>query len=375
MSLAISNNIYIDNLNNNGKDYKAGVNSIDSKENKSDEVKLSPITKLKKKLLPAITESMELGREIGEDLAKINDYEVIKNGLLFIGLKEKKAHAVASGFSNREFNKYIAKTSIKVAEYIPSKYIEAKLTKEINNQVVSSISRNIPNTTTITDPKIKAKFKSSITEGNLKAVEKLKSENILSKSIDTRKEVKGMFTTIKDQGLKNATKEIKNTLLTNQNKKIIQSSIENSSEYSKHLLKDAIDNATQKAGEKISEKGFINVSSNTQKALFRKNVAKATENAINKTVNLTGVKIATNFTKIIPFVSTVAEGFVMYNDINHAIKLFNDKDASNISKGLAVSTVVFDSISLHSVLTGSLKRGVYASGLSVLTSIASNITR
>lgn len=378
MNIGSTNTNYVTKFENNQTDYSSSVatnNQQNIEKDPSDEVKLTPITQLKKAIFPAITESMELGRDLGENIAKINDYEVIKKAGLVVGLSEKKAHIVAVGFSNREFNRYITKTSIKLAEYIPSKYIESKLTKEINNQVINSISKNIPNITTVTDPKISAAFKASITEGNLKAVETLKSKDLLSKSVDLRGEVKGIIANVKDEGIKSTAKDIKNTFLTKSDKGVIKSAIENTSEHSKHLLKKTIDNATEKATEKISEKGFTNISNNSQKILFRKNVAKATETAINKTVSLTSVKIATGFTKVMPVLSTVAEGFVMYNDIEHTRKLFNDKDASNLSKALSVSTVALDAVSLHSVLTGSFKRGLYASGFSILTSVGSSLAR
>lgn len=378
MNVGSTNTNYVTKLEDSQKDYSLSStanNQENIEKDSSDEVKLTPITKLKKSIFPAITESMELGRELGDNIAKINDYEVIKKAGLVAGLSEKKAHIVAVGFSNREFNRYITKTSITLAEYIPSKYIESKIAKEINNQVISSISKNIPNITTVTDPKIKAAFKASIIEGNLKAVENLKSKDILSKSVDLRGEAKGIIGNIKDEGIKNTAKDIKTTFLTKSDKKLVKSTIENTSEYSKHLLKKTIDNATEKAAEKISDKGFTNISNNSQKILFRKNIAKATETAINKTVSLTSVKIATGFTKVMPVLSTAAEGFVMYNDIQHTKKLFNDKDASSLSKALSVSTVALDAISLHSALTGSFKRGLYASGLSILTSVGSSLAR
>jgi len=157
--------------------------------------------------------------------------------------------------------------------------------------------------------------------------------------------------------------------------KIINSSKNNAIRTSEAVVEKVVNKSSERVTKDILEQA-INLGTKAEKKVLQKSISKATETAILKTAEKTSVKIASNLVKTLPYVTAAGEAYIMFKDIQVAKDVCTDSNASNLSKFLAGSTVALDGISIASHVSGmGIKVGIIASGASIVTSLATHVTR
>jgi len=115
------------------------INKTQEKENEN----LS--LKIKQKYFPMATEMMGLGKETGQELAKLDTYTLIKEGIHALGVKEDVSEDIATKFSKRQFDKTLNTIGLKALEIVPTKLIDLELRKNLTQEITESISKNLTN--------------------------------------------------------------------------------------------------------------------------------------------------------------------------------------------------------------------------------------
>ncbi len=142
--------------------------------------------------------------------------------------------------------------------------------------------------------------------------------------------------------------------------------------------------ALKKGVEKAIETGVKAGVKRAGAEVVEKVATKATEKAVEKAVTTAATKAATTGTakagtklaSAAPIIGAIAGAAIVAYDAHDAYKKFKDPKASNLSRGLAVGTVVLGVVSTVATATGiGAPIGWAATGLSIATSVASDYYR
>ena len=387
-----------DNVQINPIINKTQENEVKEQTNSNEDNKQSFSVRMKQKYLPMATEMIGLGKDVGENLAKVDSYTVIKEGSIALGFKEEASEEIATKFSKRQFDKTINSVALKVVEKVPVKFIELELRKTMTQEITEALSKNLTNSVSSIKLDTKYAIVTAMQKGKDKGIATLAEKGLLKTAPDAFKATRyiptvSLITSVRTQGVvggvmkyaegkvvdlgnfffKNSTNAVKTQA--NIAEKIIVSSKQNAIRTSEATVEKALRNSTERVTNNLLEKG-IKATTSAQKKLLQTNITKATETAIIKTTEKTSVKLATNAAKALPYITAAAEGYIMFKDIQVANDVYTDPHASDLSKFFATSTVALDGVSMATHLSGmGLKVGMIAGGLSIATSLATHITR
>ncbi len=390
---ASPNNTVKDNVTLN-KNLNKKAPLTEKKDNDEDENKMPIQTKLGLKYLPDLFSNFGIRKHETKEIVKtVDTYKIVKNVSSTLGFSDKNSDRIATNYVQRSGNRTFAGIVTKAGEALPGMYLESKIKSTILADVKISIADKLPKTVAKVNAETKIVISHGFAKGQSKGIETLAKDGIIKSVPNSYKPTSGLLSNVLSEGffggvsktasdkvgkLKNIIKpkKIITRAETGPVGKLVQVTKENVIKRREGILEHSIEKATSKAQTETIEKGVIAVGSKAEKKILEKTIAEATEKAIVKATEKTGVKIATRLAGVMPIIGAGAESYIMYKDIQHARDIHNDPDAPLIAPILADTTVVLDGVSLAATTTGIGEPiGMVASGLSIVTSLLSNVKR
>jgi hypothetical protein len=360
----------------------------------TDENKLPIQTKLGLKYLPDFFSKFGIRKHETKEVVKTLDtFKIVKKASKMVGFSDKNADHIATNYVQRSGNRTLSGIVTKAGEALPAMYIERKVKSTILSDLKISMAEKLPETVAKINVDTKIAISHGFVKGQGKGLETLAKDGVIRSLPDSYKPASGFLGNILSDGLiggvsKTASEKVGRFKNIVKPKKIItkvetgpigklaQVTKENVIKRREGVLEHNIGTATSKAQQEVLDKGVIGVGSKAEKKLLEKTIAETTEKAIVKATEKTSIKMATRLAGIMPIVGAGAESYIMYKDIEHARDIHKDKDAPLIAPIMADTTVVLDGVSLAATTTGVGEPiGMVASGLSIITSLFSNIKK